>query len=99
MSMDKGQEKTIKLKPSEAYGDPNPQLVKKIPKDKLPPGQEVKAGMILGVGLANGAQIPAKVVEVSETLVWVKIEQFPAALVLQDAILQLVKKVILKTRG
>jgi FKBP-type peptidyl-prolyl cis-trans isomerase 2 len=64
--MEKGQEKNIKLNPPEAYGDYDPQLVKKIPKDKIPPGQEIKSGMILGVALANGTQIPAKVVEVTE---------------------------------
>ena len=47
IGMEKGQEKDIKLTPKEAYGDPNPQMVQKIPRDKLPPGQEPKPGMML----------------------------------------------------
>lgn len=67
IGMEKGQEKEIKLQPEEAYGNQNPELIKKIPKDKLPKDQDVKPGMILGIGLSNGAQIPGRVVEVSET--------------------------------
>lgn len=61
-----GEQKEIKLEPADAYGKHNPQLVKKFPKDKMPKDAEIKPGMILGVGLPNGMQIPAKVTEVSK---------------------------------
>jgi FKBP-type peptidyl-prolyl cis-trans isomerase 2 len=70
MGMEKGEEKEFKLDPSDAYGDRNPQLVQKIPKDQLP--KEVESGMMLVVGLPNGAQIPVKVTEVTDE--WVTID-------------------------
>lgn len=67
IGMEKGQEKDIKLQPEEAYGNQNPELIKKVPKDKLPKEQEIKEGMVLGVGLSNGAQIPARVLSVTDS--------------------------------
>ncbi len=61
VGMEKGQEKEIKLNPSEAYGDINPELIKKIPRDKLPKDQEIKPGMVLGMGTPDGKQIPVRV--------------------------------------
>jgi len=66
VGMKKGGEKEIKLKPEEAYGNPNPQLVKKVPREQLPKDKEIKPGMIMLVGLPNGAQIPARITEVTE---------------------------------
>jgi len=66
IGMEKGQEKQIKLAPKDAYGDPNPELVKKVPRDKLPEG-ELKPGMMLGVGLPTGQQVPAMITEVSDS--------------------------------
>jgi len=67
MGMEVGDEKEIKLNPEDAYGMPNDQMVQKVPKDKLPPGQEVKVDMILALGTPDGKQIPARVTEVGET--------------------------------
>ena len=66
MKMKKGEENKITLKPAEAYGDPNPQLVKKIPKDQLPKDKELKPGMLLGIGLPTGQQIPARITAVDD---------------------------------
>ncbi len=64
MGMEKGEEKEFKLEPTDAYGDRNPQLVQKIPKDQLP--KEVMPGMMLMIGLPNGVQIPVKVTDVTD---------------------------------
>lgn len=64
MGMEKGEEKEFKLEPADAYGDRNPQLVQKIPKDQLP--KEVMPGMMLMIGLPNGVQIPVKVTDVTD---------------------------------
>ena len=66
IGMEKGDEKNIELSSSEAYGDRNEQLVRDVPKEQLPKGIELKKGMMLGMMLPNGAQLPAKVVGLSE---------------------------------
>lgn len=66
IGMEKGEEKEITLQPGEAYGEPNPQLKQKMPKDNLPKDKEVKVGMVLVAALPNGQQIPAKIVEIGE---------------------------------
>lgn len=67
IGMEKGDEKEITLQPTEAYGDRNPNLVQKIPKDQLP--NEVVEGMMLVVSLPNGVQMPVKVTGVTDEFV------------------------------
>ncbi len=69
LGMKKNEEKTVKILPSEGYGDVNPDLVKEFPRDRLPKEQEPKPGMFLVVGLPNGAQLPARIVDVKGELV------------------------------
>ena len=66
IGMEKGEEKEVTLESKDAYGDPNPQLIKAVPRDKIGIEHELKAGQSLGVALPNGAQFPAKIVEVDE---------------------------------
>ena len=66
IGMEKGEEKEIKIEKDEAYGDLNPELLKKIPRDKLPPEQEPKPGMMLAMATPDGKQIPAKITEVDD---------------------------------
>lgn len=64
IGMSVGEEKTVTLKSEEAYGEPNPQAIQKVPVDKFP--KEAKEGMMIGVPLANGQQIPARIIKVDE---------------------------------
>ena len=66
MGMEKGQEKDIRLESKEAYGDVNPALVQKIPRDKLPPEQKPEPGMMVGMMTPDGKQIPARITEVND---------------------------------
>jgi FKBP-type peptidyl-prolyl cis-trans isomerase 2 len=66
VGMKKGEEKEVKIEAKDAYGEPNPQMIKKIPKDQLPEDKEIKPGMVLAVSMPNGAQMPVKVKEVSD---------------------------------
>ena len=66
IGMKKGEEKEVTITKDNAYGDANPQLVKKIPRDKLPPEQEPKPGMMLGMATPDGKQIPAKITDVDD---------------------------------
>jgi FKBP-type peptidyl-prolyl cis-trans isomerase 2 len=65
--MELNETKKITLQPEEAYGEPSPQLAQKIPREQLPKEPEAKPGMMLGVTLPNGQQLPAKITEVTET--------------------------------
>ena len=47
VGMKKDEEKDVKVEPSLAYGDPNPQLVRKIPRTQLPLDREPQKGMVL----------------------------------------------------
>ena len=67
IGMEKGDEKEIKLTPDQAYGQPKDELIKKVPRDQLPKEQDPKEGMVLGITLPNGQQLPAKIIEVSDT--------------------------------
>lgn len=69
IGMEKGEEKDITLKPEEAYGKLDERLKKEIPRYQLPKEQEPKVGMTLLMGLPNGNQIPAKIVEIKDNSV------------------------------
>jgi len=71
IGMETDEEKEVKIEPKEAYGDVDARLVKKVPKEQLPKDKELKAGMMLGVTLPNGQQMPAKIKEVGDTEVTV----------------------------
>ena len=64
IGMDVGEEKSVTLKPAEAYGEPHPQAVQKVPKDKFP--AEAEVGMMIGVPLPNGQQMPAKITSIDD---------------------------------
>lgn len=71
MGMETGQEKTLEIKPAEAYGDVNPELVRKVPKEHIPDIDKVKTGMVLVFGTPDGQQFPARIVEMGDTEVTV----------------------------
>lgn len=71
VGMEKDEEKDVKIQPTEAYGDHNADMIKKVPRDQLPKEQELKTGMMLGATMPNGAQIPAKIVEVTDETVMI----------------------------
>jgi len=64
LGMEVGEEKEFTLQPKDAYGKPNPQAIQKVPKDKFP--AEAKEGMMIGVPLPNGQQIPAKITKIDD---------------------------------
>ena len=64
IGMNVGEEKEFTLKPEDAYGQPNPEAVQKVPKDKFP--AEAKEGMMIGIPLPNGQQMPAKIVKIED---------------------------------
>lgn len=65
IGMEIGQEKEIKIDPSEGYGEHNPELIRKLPKDQFPEG--IKEDLMIVLGSDDGRQFPAKIVEIGET--------------------------------
>jgi FKBP-type peptidyl-prolyl cis-trans isomerase 2 len=66
LGMEKDEEKEFKLKPDDAYGDHNPELCKKVPREQLPKNEELEAGMMLMLTLPNGMQFTAKIAEIDK---------------------------------
>ena len=66
MGLKKGDKKEFSLEPEEAYGQPNEELVKQIPRDSLPQDQEPKEGMFLVMNTPDGHQFPAKIKKVTD---------------------------------
>lgn len=64
IGMNVGEEKEFTLKPEDAYGESNPEAIQKVPKDKFP--AEAKKGMMIGIPLPNGQQMPAKIVKIED---------------------------------
>jgi len=64
IGMSVGEEKTVTLKPEDAYGEPNEMAIQTVPKDKFP--AEGKVGMMVGVPLPNGQQIPARITKIND---------------------------------
>ena len=64
--MNVGEEKEIKLEPTDAYGDHNPQLLKKMPREQFPQDREIKKGMMVALRGPDGSQIPVTIAEADE---------------------------------
>ncbi|MGQ9722330.1 MAG: FKBP-type peptidyl-prolyl cis-trans isomerase [Candidatus Jordarchaeum sp.] len=64
MGMERGEEKEFSIEPNDAYGDHDPDLLKKIPRDKLP--AEAEVGMMLMLKTPEGVQIPAEITEITD---------------------------------
>ena len=71
LGMKKGEEKKITLKPNDAYGELNPELIKDLPKNYFPADQDIQPGMMFMMGLQDGRQIQVRISKVSEDTVTV----------------------------
>lgn len=59
-----GDEKTVELKPADAYGTPDPTAFKEVPISKLPPGMKPEVGMLLQTADSAGQTFPVRIAEV-----------------------------------
>ncbi len=66
IGMEKDEEKEIKIGPKDAYGEHNPDIIKKFPKDKLPKEKEPEPGMMLMLNTPDGKQFPVKISAVDD---------------------------------
>lgn len=66
LGMKVGEEKTVEVKPQDAYGMPNPAGIKEIPMSAVPKDLKPAVGMILQMQDEKGQVFPAKVTEVKK---------------------------------
>src|SRR3989454_3988700 len=62
-------EKQFSVSPAEAYGEHDPQLVQKVPKEIFPKDTELAPGLLFEAGLPTGEKIPATVTAIEENTV------------------------------
>ena len=61
-----GEEKTIVVKPEDAYGNPDPDGIKEIPLTAVPKDMKLDVGAILQMQDEKGQVFPAKVTEIKQ---------------------------------
>ncbi len=61
VGMEKGEGKEITIKPDQAYGQPDENLKKKVPRESFPEDVKPEEGMMLAMNAPDGRQIPARV--------------------------------------
>lgn len=66
MGMEVGQKKSVVISPSDGYGETKEELIKHIPKDRIPSDHEPQKGMMMVVSTPDGGQFPAKIIDVTE---------------------------------
>ena len=69
LGMKAGDEKQFSVSPDEAYGEHDPQLVQKVPKEIFPKDAELAPGLLFEAGLPTGEKIPAMVTAIEENTV------------------------------
>lgn len=66
IGMEKGEEKEFTIEAKDAYGEYNPNLVQKIPREALPADQEPKVGMTLMVKSPDGREFPLRISKIED---------------------------------
>ena len=77
-----GKEFDIKIQPSEAYGDRNPQFIKNVPKSEFPENIDPKPGMILQISGPHGEMKLALIAQVEENEIKIDMNHPMSGLVL-----------------
>lgn len=69
LGMQEGEEKQFSIAPTDAYGEHDPTLIQKVPKEVFPPNAELVPGLLFEAGLPTGEKIPAIVTSIEEGIV------------------------------
>lgn len=64
LGMKEGEEKQFSIAPADAYGEHDPTLVQKVPREIFPPDAELVPGLLFEAGLPTGEKVPATIAEV-----------------------------------
>ncbi|MGB9002817.1 MAG: peptidylprolyl isomerase [Nitrosotalea sp.] len=71
LGMNEGDEKEFTIQPAEAYGQHDPTLVQKVPREVFPQEAELTAGLLFEAGLPTGEKVPAMITAVDDGIVTV----------------------------
>ncbi len=71
LGMNEGDEKEFKISPADAYGQHDPTLVQKVPREVFPQDAEITAGLVFEAGLPTGEKVPAMIADVDDYTVTV----------------------------
>ena len=69
LGMREGEEKQFSISPADAYGEHDPTLIQKVPKEVFPPDAELAPGLLFEAGLPTGEKVPAIVTAIEEGIV------------------------------
>jgi FKBP-type peptidyl-prolyl cis-trans isomerase 2 len=69
LGMQEGEEKQFSISPADAYGEHDPTLIQKVPKEVFPPDAELVPGLLFEAGLPTGEKVPAVVTAIEGGIV------------------------------
>lgn len=69
LGMNEGEEKQFSIEPAEAYGEHDPTLVQKVPREIFPQDAELVPGLLFEAGLPTGEKVPATITDVQGGIV------------------------------
>ena len=64
LGMKENEEKQFSILPADAYGEHDPTLVQKVPREVFPQDAELVPGLLFEAGLPTGEKVPATITEV-----------------------------------
>ncbi|CUR51294.1 FKBP-type peptidyl-prolyl cis-trans isomerase [Nitrosotalea devaniterrae] len=69
LGMNESEEKQFSIPPADAYGEHDPTLVQKVPREAFPQDAELVPGLLFEAGLPTGEKVPATITEVQGEIV------------------------------
>jgi len=69
LGMKEGEEKQFSIAPADAYGEHDPTLIQKVPREIFPQDAELVPGLLFEAGLPTGEKVPATITDVQEGIV------------------------------
>ncbi len=69
IGMIEGEEKQFSISPADAYGEHDPTLIQKVPREIFPPEADLVPGLLFEAGLPTGEKVPATITEVQDGFV------------------------------
>ncbi len=69
LGMKEGEEKQFSIAPADAYGEHDPTLIQKVPREIFPPDAELTPGLLFEAGLPTGEKVPAMITVVEEKII------------------------------